>query len=561
MSESTISSSEGGLRTNRAIALLIVCAVSVLAFTLAGVLLVVSSTRRILSQNEWLRHTHVVLDELTQDAARLERIGFQMQLFQATRQDSSFRSVLTNTVALQTGALRLQQLVQDNPTQSLHNRDLLAAVEELSRAIDAAQQTGAVPETRLRDVRRLLNAMQAEENALLGQRRSETQNSIWRPTIWGSADLVFSMLVWLVLFWILIRDAVRRRQFEERLSRANGSLATTVEALGARVSEAMLLKHARDELQLCVTAQEAYACTARHMAQLIPGSSGAVLIINNSRSMLIMSSTWNEPAGLLDGFESDACCGLRTGRARWRKPGESEIHCAHFIGTPPENYLCIPLAALGETLGFVYLMLPDKAVSELAAQRLPLVAEMVELAAMTIAGLNLRSKLENQSIRDGLTNLFNRHFMEIALEREVQRATRSRAPLAVLMLDVDHFKSFNDLFGHEAGDLVLRALAGCLQSSVRVEDIVCRYGGEEFVILLPEITPEMAWDAAERLRQRVAAMAVEFRGEPLRQISISVGLCTYPDGANDAVELLRKADRALYQAKHAGRNQVQVAEA
>jgi diguanylate cyclase (GGDEF)-like protein len=531
----------------------------VLAFTLAGVLLVVSSTRQILAQNAWLRHTHVVLDELTQDAARVERIDYQMQLFQATKQESSYRSVLLNAVGLQTSAVRLQQLVQDNPSQLRHCAELLPAVDRLSRELDAARQTGAVPETGLRDVRRVINGMQAEEGALLELRRNETQNSVWRPTMWGAADLGFSMVVWAVLFATLIRDARRRREFEERLSRANGSLATTVEALGLRVSEAMLLKHARDELQLCVTAQEAYDCTARHIAQLIPGSSGAVLLINNSRSMLLTAATWREPVGLLDGFEADACCGLRTGRPRWRKLGESEIHCAHFLGTAPENYLCIPLAALGETMGIVYLMLPDAAVEEATVQRLPLLTELVELAAMTIAGLNLRSKLENQSIRDGLTNLFNRHFLEIALEREVQRSTRSGAPLAVLMLDVDYFKSFNDLFGHEAGDVVLRSLAGCLQSSVRAEDIVCRYGGEEFVILLPEITPAMAADAAERLREQVAAMRVEFRGEPLRQISISVGLCTYPDGASDAVELLRRADRALYQAKHAGRNQVHVA--
>jgi diguanylate cyclase (GGDEF)-like protein len=320
----------------------------------------------------------------------------------------------------------------------------------------------------------------------------------------------------------------------------------------------MLLKNARDELQLCVTAQEAYACSARHLNQLVPGSSGVISIINNSRSMLITSATWGDEEGMLDGFEAEACCGLRTGRPRWRKVGESEIHCSHFVGLPPENYMCIPLAALGETLGFAYLNLLSESVQTVAVGREALINEMVELAAMAIAGLNLRAKLENQSIRDGLTNLFNRHFLEIALERELQRATRSGEPLAVLMIDVDHFKAFNDLFGHEAGDLVLRELAGCLQSTVRAEDIVCRYGGEEFVILLPEITRERAMEAAERLRQRVSMMRLELRGEPLRQISISVGLATYPDLASDAVDLLRMADRALYQAKRAGRNQVHI---
>jgi diguanylate cyclase (GGDEF)-like protein len=558
MPDTQISGSDDGLRTNRAITLLILCALGVLAFTIAGVMLVISSTRRILESNEWLRHTHVVLDELTVDSERIERIDFKMQLFKATHQEDNYRSALTTTVALNTGALRLQDLVLDYPPQLQRSHDLLMAVETLSHAVDAAKGSGVVPETELRDLRRIVTAMQATEHSLLEQRRNNTQASVWRPMFWGTADLGFSMLVWVLLFSILIRDAARRRQFQERLSRANGSLATTVEALGTRVSEAMLLKNARDELQLCVTAQEAYDCSARHLNQLVPGSSGVISIINNSRSMLITSATWGDPEGMLDGFEAEACCGLRTGRPRWRKVGESEIHCAHFVGLPPENYMCIPLAALGETLGFAYVNLPTEAVQTLAAGRQALINEMVELAAMAIAGLNLRAKLENQSIRDGLTNLFNRHFLEIALERELQRAMRNGVPLALLMLDVDHFKAFNDLFGHEAGDLVLRELARCLQSTVRVEDMVCRYGGEEFVILLPEITQERAMETAERLRQRVLTMRLEYRGEPLRQISISVGLAMYPDLASDGMDLLRMADRALYQAKRAGRNQVHI---
>jgi diguanylate cyclase (GGDEF)-like protein len=558
MPDTQISCSEDGIRTNRAIASLILCALAVLAFTIAGVTLVVSSTKRILDSNEWLKRTHGVLDELTSDAARIERIDSQMQLFQATHQEDHYRSVLTATVALNTGALRLQDLIQNNPSQLRRSRNLLTAVERLSHAVDAARDSAAVPETELRDLRQIVAEMQATERSLLEQRRNDSRSWVWRPMVWGTADLGFSMLVWVILFSILIRDAVRRRQFQESLSRANGNLATTVKALGARVSEATLLKNARDELQLCVTAQEAYACSARHLNQLVPGSSGVVSIINNSRTMLISSAKWGDPQDMLDGFEAQACCGLRTGRPRWRKAGESEIHCAHFVGVPPENYMCIPLAALGETLGFVYLNLPSEAVQTVAEGRQALVNEMVELAAMAIAGLNLRAKLENQSIRDGLTNLFNRHFLEIALERELQRSTRSGAPLALLILDVDHFKTFNDLFGHEAGDLVLRELAGCLQSTVRAEDIVCRYGGEEFVILLPEITRDGALEAAERLRQRVAMMRLEFRGEPLRQISISVGLATYPELASDAVDLLRMADRALYQAKGAGRNQVHI---
>jgi diguanylate cyclase (GGDEF)-like protein len=184
---------------------------------------------------------------------------------------------------------------------------------------------------------------------------------------------------------------------------------------------------------------------------------------------------------------------------------------------------------------------------------------MVELAAMTIAGLNLRAKLENQSIRDGLTRLFNRHFMAIALEREVHRALRSTTPLAVLMIDVDHFKAFNDTFGHEAGDTVLREVAECFRQSVRSEDVVCRYGGEEFIIILPETNEETAIERAELIRQAISKLRVRSKGETLRQISVSIGIAMYPAPARDATDLVRLADRALYDAKHAGRDRVHVA--
>jgi len=184
----------------------------------------------------------------------------------------------------------------------------------------------------------------------------------------------------------------------------------------------------------------------------------------------------------------------------------------------------------------------------------------VELAAVSIAGLNLRSKLESQSIRDSLTSLFNRHFMEVALDRELKRAERHGTNLAVFMLDVDHFKQFNDVYGHEAGDTVLREVADVFRRCVRSEDIVCRYGGEKFVIILPEITPEMAFERAEKIRVEVGAVRVRLRGEVLREVTISIGIAMYPQSGDFLDQILRVADRSLYEAKHRGRNQTVFAE-
>jgi diguanylate cyclase (GGDEF)-like protein len=550
---------EGAARLDRTIAMLLVCALVVLVLTFAGISLEFSSTRSFLQTAAWLNQAHLALQELSQESSRVERIDSITEYPHAKRSPESFQSASTLAVDLNTGAFYLEQLLRDNPSEQRRTRDLISAVETLSRTMHQPEPREDVLQKQLANLRQILSETQTEEREHLAQRMSESQRQVMRPLIWGGAYVGFSLAVWVILFTNLIRDVLQRRQLSEKLSTANGSLAATVEELGTRMGEAMILKNARDDLQLCVSAREAYACSALHLNSLLPGSSGAISIINNSSNMLTKCSTWGPLDELLDYFEIEVCCGLRTGRPRWRNTGKSEVHCSHFTGLPPKNYICSPLVALGQTLGVVYLNLPTTAVQAMAARRQTLLNEIVAMAAMAIAGLNLREKLENQSIRDALTNLFNRHFLDIALERELKRSARSRAPLALLMLDVDHFKTFNDLFGHEAGDEVLCALARCMTAAVRAEDIVCRYGGEEFVILLPEITPETALDTGERLRQQVTAMQLAFRGEPLPPISISVGVATYPDVASDAPDLLRMADRALYQAKRAGRNQVQLA--
>ena len=150
--------------------------------------------------------------------------------------------------------------------------------------------------------------------------------------------------------------------------------------------------------------------------------------------------------------------------------------------------------------------------------------------------------------------------MEIALEREMTRANRQGRQVAVMMIDIDHFKQFNDTFGHAAGDVVLREVAECMRVGVRGEDIVCRFGGEEFVVIMPEIATRGALDRAELLRRMVGDLSLRFHGQPLRQITISIGVAMFPDNSDNPDELLRSADHAMYAAKHKGRNRVVAAD-
>jgi diguanylate cyclase (GGDEF)-like protein len=185
---------------------------------------------------------------------------------------------------------------------------------------------------------------------------------------------------------------------------------------------------------------------------------------------------------------------------------------------------------------------------------------VAEHIALALANLKLQETLRDQAIRDPLTGLFNRRYMEESLEREVSRAGRSGIPVGVIMLDIDHFKHFNDTFGHEAGDTLLGALGNFLRAHIRGGDIACRYGGEEFTLILPDASFDATRDRAEQLREAVTKLNVLHRGETLGPITLSLGVATFPEHGSIGQAVLLAADGALYRAKHEGRNRVVVAQ-
>jgi diguanylate cyclase (GGDEF)-like protein len=169
--------------------------------------------------------------------------------------------------------------------------------------------------------------------------------------------------------------------------------------------------------------------------------------------------------------------------------------------------------------------------------------------------------LKEQAITDPLTGLLNRRYLREFLPREMQRAARNKVSLALIMIDLDYFKRVNDTFGHEAGDLVLRELAELLKNAIRASDIACRFGGEEFMLVLPEASLEGAREKAEAVRASVRKLDLKFQGKPIGRITASLGVALYPAHAEDADALMRVADEALYHAKGGGRDRVVVADA
>lgn len=166
-------------------------------------------------------------------------------------------------------------------------------------------------------------------------------------------------------------------------------------------------------------------------------------------------------------------------------------------------------------------------------------------------------QLRDQAMRDALTGLYNRRYLEASFERELSRARRAGERVGLMIIDIDHFKRCNDTFGHAAGDAVLCAVADYMQSQTRGEDILCRYGGEEFVLLQTEASADAVLQRAEKFRQGVQGLVIEHDGRPIGPTTLSIGIATYPEHGADRQALLQAADEALYRAKQGGRNRVE----
>lgn len=544
----------------RAVPLLIFAALGAcLCITVAG-WLHYSAANKLNESRDWIEHSQAVVMNLQNEVLRLDRIGASVRLYELTHDDEDMENAQTEQVSLQSGAMRLEQLVADSTRQSAEARKFEACSNTLGQAMTQLSTQKEAAFSAILQCRQSLGTLQEVERELLNQRTDESKLNSTRSVALSISFTALSILVILALFGFLLRDAMRRKQYEQRLYEANDKLASTVRAMERQARESALLTGVRDELQLCAKAAQAQACIARYFAQLLPGTSGCLSLINQARHVVETAASWGTPNLMEEGFAVEGCCGLRSGRMRWRKPIQSEVHCVHFDGAPPDHYVCIPLAAYGDTLGVVYIECPSPGVAAMVDANMAPLQEIVELASISIAGLNLRSRLEQQSIKDGLTGLFNRHFMELALDRELRRAISQNKPLAIMMLDLDHFKQFNDTYGHEAGDAVLRELGEALLASVRDEDIVCRYGGEEFIAIFPEVSLETAMGRAEAIRRVVSEMRIRNRGEILTETTISIGVAVYPRHGDTLEEIMRAADRALYEAKHLGRNRVVTAE-
>jgi diguanylate cyclase (GGDEF)-like protein len=288
------------------------------------------------------------------------------------------------------------------------------------------------------------------------------------------------------------------------------------------------------------------------MSRLFPGCTAAVYALKSSRNLLDTVACWgNEPVSAT--FSPSDCWGLRKGRMHIAIDNTSLL-CNHVNLCSEAQQICVPMVAQGDAIGILYLRAQAGATIDVELQAFAkTVADQISLA---LANLRLQETLRTRAVRDPLTNLFNRRYLEESLEREIHRAQRNGTQLGVMMLDLDHFKRFNDTFGHAGGDALLQQFAHMVQTLFRDEDIVCRYGGEEFAVMMPETSEATLHARAEELRANTKNLHARLNGQSLGPVTVSIGTAVTSVTNSTAQGVFAAADHALYEAKKNGRDRV-----
>jgi diguanylate cyclase (GGDEF)-like protein/PAS domain S-box-containing protein len=359
-----------------------------------------------------------------------------------------------------------------------------------------------------------------------------------------------------------VNAAQRTRQHSESLNRL-------VNELQLHTAQMTLLNEMGDLLQCSANSVEAHSVVAQIAKRLfLESTGGSLFVFKSSRNLLEAVAHWGSRESCDLTFAPDTCWSLRRGHPYWSEQPDGVVICSHLKGAAPANHLCVPLVAQGDTLGV--LAIHYAAASSRAGQesfeswhesQQRLAVAVGGRVALSMASLMLRETLRDQSIRDPLTGLFNRRFMEDFLTRELLRAKRKKHPLVVVFVDLDHFKRFNDIHGHDAGDAVLRSMAELFQQHFRGDDVICRYGGEEFAFILPESSTVNAVKRLNELRNAAKGHRIPYRERTLEAVTFSMGVAAYPENGSTGEALLQAADYSLYESKAAGRDRITVAAA
>jgi diguanylate cyclase (GGDEF)-like protein len=403
----------------------------------------------------------------------------------------------------------------------------------------AGRPPGSAAEPALAELRALLNTAIDHRNARAD--RSDAVLAEQRKVLFG-IDVSSALLTTATLL-VFFRRTLRETRRREAVI-ADAAVATRrAEQLFGMASA---LQSASDRTD----ANEVLVATA---VRLMPGHGGLLYMLNGSQDRLELAASWGSAPAAAPPQEIAplGCWAMKSGKPHLNGEAAGTLRCAH-LGGAVAPVLEVPIAARGQVFGLLTVGPGDHDAAVLRKIQ-PVAGALADAMSLALSSIALRELLRNQALRDALTGLYNRRFLDEMLEHLSLDARRRQAPLSAIMIDLDYFKALNDQYGHAAGDTVLRSVAATMLEGLRATDVACRYGGEELAILLPDCPLEMAAFKAEQLRARIAELAGEPGGA---RVTASLGVAAMPETSDSAAGLMVHADAALYQAKLAGRNRV-----
>jgi diguanylate cyclase (GGDEF)-like protein len=470
--------------------------------------------------------------------------------------------------------VRLQSLLDERPASKRRVIALVSLIDDKLRQMErsialrrehglerAAREVSAGHGKELMDgIRATVAELVLSEQSRLAELKRE-ESRLTRIAAYAIAVVTLVDLLVLGVVYTLVFSMLSRRTAAEAELRTTGERLTAgMAALEARNHEMHTCRRMTEALQSCASMDECYALIARFGNQLFPANAGVLYIFHPSRDVLESVCEWGSPRLRRAFMEPADCWALRRSQAHLANDLGADLICPHAASAeaPLSPHLCVPLSAQGDAIGLLSI---ESAAAEAPIDApLQAIAETIaEQLSLSLSNMRLREAMHQQSITDALTGLYNRRYLEETLRRELLRAARKQQVVSLIMLDADHFKRFNDTFGHDAGDLVLRTLAGLMRQHARATDIVCRYGGEEFVMIMPEMDLAMALQRAGQLCESARLLNVRYGDQPLGRVTISAGVAAYPDHGGEPEALIQAADLALYAAKNAGRDRFHAA--
>ncbi len=346
-------------------------------------------------------------------------------------------------------------------------------------------------------------------------------------------------------------DITESIEAQRSLTDLNQQLEEKTLELEAKKRELIYLSDMTDMLYSCESEDEVYQVVALTCSKLFPNMSGSIYRIANSKNYVQMNSFWGAKRSSKEIFSLSDCWALRRGKLNLFSPSNSGLICSHLIQPVSGTHLCVPLFAQGEVVGILHI----DALEEISPENQQITEIIARTLGIALNNLSIKQRLTHDSLRDGMTQLFNQSYMQSITEQRLAEAERSGKPLSIIFLDIDNFKSYNSRYGHVTANIVLQGLARLLLKSIRSFDIPCRWGGEEFVIVMPNMTLETLRKRVEQLRLDIEQMQLKDGDQILENITASFGIAVSEPGIT-VKDLLYRANQAMLEAKRTGKNRV-----